>query len=848
VNDFNDAKIEGQDDREATPELSADDGSASAQLAREVTDLRGRIKALDPDAIVEIAREARIRPEQVIAFRDGAKPFHDDAKPLDLKTIFQILEAEYRIDYKRKKANASSDDQEPAPEAHADTTPEPPAPGYAMTILDLFDAGWGKRLVPVTPPSCQLSPTSKVDPKNRGKAPGAPGPAGWFGVSVNDPKFRCRDLATAEQWTGWTANAGFVAGDGYVALDNDQGEILSGIIARVCLDVLGPRTELLRRFVASPGHKRDAYLLRVVNFVGDPVAIGNRLLKFECTGVKSELQVLARSKQFVVAGAHPGTGAAYVLSKRVTSLADIPCVSAEQFAQIVKSVTAGMQARGWALVSEAGRIGAGPKSGAGAGAAGAAGASDFEEVAWILSRLPNRHAPAGEETAWDEFLDSYDEYIKVLYAIFGALGDTPEVTTLALEWANGRAQIRQAAESAWASVINNPVRSGIGHLKQLAQRFIGAEYTARGFPDDNEWIDAQPGRITRRFKSLAAFLAEYEPQRYIVDRLLAAAAVYLLTGKTGHAKTAFAVISALAVVTGRQDLLGVEVSQGRVAYLSFENPDDVRMRFAVAAHKLNIDPNAVGANLMVLRHHASPEEVAEELKRLSSPENGGPFSLVIVDTLQAAFDGSDFNQNKEVPDFVKRQRRLTALPGKPCVLIAAHPIKNANKDSLVPYGGGAILNEADDNLTIWKADDVLEVHWQGKWRGLDFDPKPFELELNSAPRIVHTKGRLVPIPVLLPLTAAARAAKDRSRMDTRTALLQALIAEPGLTQAGWAITIGRDRAQVNRGLKDLAKDGLVVGAEGKWSVTAKGQKHVAAAVKRRGGDGEEGAEGDDENV
>ena len=110
-------------------------------------------------------------------------------------------------------------------------------------------------------------------------------------------------------------------------------------------------------------------------------------------------------------------------------------------------------------------------------------AGDFEEVVWILERLPNRDAPPGERTDWDEFLDDYSEYLKVLYAICGALGDTPEVEALAMGWANGRVQIKQSAESAWASIVNGNPGLGMHHLKQLAWRFIGKEYVSRQFPD-----------------------------------------------------------------------------------------------------------------------------------------------------------------------------------------------------------------------------------------------------------------------------------------------------------------------------------------------------------------------------
>ena len=172
----------------------------------------------------------------------------------------------------------------------------------------------------------------------------------------------------------------------------------------------------------------------------------------------------------MVAGVHPGTGAAYVLSRRVTSLADIPLVAPEQFKRIIEGVIAEMQAHGWALVS--GGAGTGPGTFPGAGA-GKADPANFEEVAWILERLPNRDAESGKETDWDKFIGVYEEWIKVLYAIFGALGDAPEVRALAVDWANGRAQPRQTAKAHGPPSSSKPVRSGIGHLRQLARRFIG---------------------------------------------------------------------------------------------------------------------------------------------------------------------------------------------------------------------------------------------------------------------------------------------------------------------------------------------------------------------------------------
>ena len=167
----------------------------------------------------------------------------------------------------------------------------------------------------------------------------------------------------------------------------------------------------------------------------------------------------------MVAGVHPGTGAPYVLSRRVASLADIPLVELEQFKRIIEGVIAEMQAAwmGAGLWRRRDWTGNLPRRWA-----AKADPANFEEVAWILERLPNRDVESGKETEWDKFISVYEEWIKVLYAIFGALGDASEARTLAVDWANGRAQTGQTAESAWASVVKQD--GPLGHRPLKAAR------------------------------------------------------------------------------------------------------------------------------------------------------------------------------------------------------------------------------------------------------------------------------------------------------------------------------------------------------------------------------------------
>ena len=80
-----------------------------------------------------------------------------------------------------------------------------------------------------------------------------------------------------------------------------------------------------------------------------------------------------------------------------------------------------------------------------------------------------------------------------------------------------------------------------------------------------------------KFKSAKAFCAEYEPVAYAIEPFVRSSNLYSLTAKTGAGKTALLIVMALALATGRGEILGREVSRGRVAYVAAESPDDLRI-------------------------------------------------------------------------------------------------------------------------------------------------------------------------------------------------------------------------------------------------------------------------------
>jgi AAA domain len=324
------------------------------------------------------------------------------------------------------------------------------------------------------------------------------------------------------------------------------------------------------------------------------------------------------------------------------------------------------------------------------------------------------------------------------------------------------------------------------------------------------------------FESAAVFCRRYEAISYSVDAIVRSASLYTLTAKTGAGKTALLTTTALSVATGRGDLLGREVTRGRVAYVVAENPEGFRMRLMVAAYALNVDLNRLADRLIVLDQRQTPEEIAARLRKLAARE---PFSLIFGDTFQALFDGDDFNDNVQTGEFVRRWRPLTQLPGKPAVILASHPVKNAAADNLIPYGGGAILNEIDGNLTLNKVlPDVSELHWQGKLRGVEFDPIKFRLNQLSSPDVKDVKGREVVLPVLRPMSEADAEQRETDQADRDVKVLHVLDDNPNASLAELGKAAGLHKNKVDRALKALAKQKFARNALGKWTITKAGKE------------------------
>ena len=332
-----------------------------------------------------------------------------------------------------------------------------------------------------------------------------------------------------------------------------------------------------------------------------------------------------------------------------------------------------------------------------------------------------------------------------------------------------------------------------------------------------------------RFRTLKEFCAEYTPLAEIVEGVFMSGSLYTMTATTGTGKTAFLTTTALAGASGLDLLKPIKVQHGRYAICTAENPDGVKMRLAVGCFHWNLDQDAIGRNLLISDNRVRPEEICEFLAREAA---NGPFTGIFIDTWQAFFDGQNASNPTEAVNFTRRFRPLTFLPGSPAVVVCAHPNKNASNDELIPGGGGSTLNEVDGNVTLaLQPNGLIELGWQGKFRGFHFEPRLFRIDNLSSPDIVDIKGRQILIPIMFPATAEEAVSREAAIISKEMRLLAAIAENSSASTTQFAEKAKIPRGSITRTLARLAKERPKVIQEnlGKWTVTKAGKQALEAA-------------------
>jgi hypothetical protein len=330
-------------------------------------------------------------------------------------------------------------------------------------------------------------------------------------------------------------------------------------------------------------------------------------------------------------------------------------------------------------------------------------------------------------------------------------------------------------------------------------------------------------------RSSREFVAGFVAPDYLIDGLMQEGFLYSLTGATGAGKTAITLRMAASVASGTP-FAGRETKKRRVLYLAAENPTDIRMRWIALAQQMDFDADTIEVFFVegVFKISQMTTKLKEEAARV-----GGEFGLVVIDTGPVFYEGDDENNRTQQGQHAEMLRGLIGIiPGKPTVFANVHPVKNATADNLIPAGGGNFLNQVDGNFTAAKTDSTTEMHWQGKFRGVEFAPMYFMIKTVTHERLKDSKERLIPTVISNWISDTAKEEIAKQKLKDEDQLLALIEADSKATltslatKMDWKLHSGEpNKMKAKRAIEAMKRAKLINETRaGNYRLTEDGKK------------------------
>ena len=234
--------------------------------------------------------------------------------------------------------------------------------------------------------------------------------------------------------------------------------------------------------------------------------------------------------------------------------------------------------------------------------------------------------------------------------------------------------------------------------------------------------DGDPEPIIRFVDLTGECGKEPEPLEYVVDGLLPRERILQIVAKGGSGKTQLGVELTLAVATGGT-WLGFRCERGRVAYIDPElHEQDARRRVSAVSKALGIWPGDVAGAFehVLLRGTTATADTLLEAIREHVSATGRPFDLIVIDSLNAVFEG-DENSSVDVRRFYADLQRLST-ECHAAITVLHHSGKGGSKASGEAGRGSSVFLDAPDvcvevmplnvrpNTNAW---EVLRVYDNG---------------------------------------------------------------------------------------------------------------------------------------
>lgn len=517
-----------------------------------------------------------------------------------------------------------------------------------------FWAAGYKRLVPIVPPGSPISEKSTLArrPKAVGKAPGIRRPDGqWQGFNWLPHVTTEADLA---DWHAMGAGVGIRTGEGLVALDIDtlNEEIVDDVRALAELNL----AETCVRIGRFP---KCLLLYRVTDVTPYQRVIFDDGLE-HAKGAEARVELLSDDRQFVAHGIHPDTGKPYVWPCGLLPYITLPLVTPEQIAAFFTLLAARLPKATIAVSTL-------PTAAANVDQRQLLGEPDT--VARAVAALPNTSA----------LFPSYDDYVRVGYAIKGATQDEDAGLELfqawAARWQDGDNDPDVVAAD-WRR-MKPPYQVGAQYLYALAEQHGAGQFqAAETWFQDAGPATASPFDQTPPAPEKEALAPiqwrdpsewdgeETPPREWEVEGWIPRKQVTLLYGEGGIGKTLLIHQYAVCAAAGR-DWLGQKTRQARVMAVFCEDDDDElhRRHKAILAH-LGLSSADLGGRFRMVSR-TGEDNLLATVSRATGKVIPTPFwhqvradavawgaDVVVVDTIADTFGGSEIDRG-QVNTFVK---------------------------------------------------------------------------------------------------------------------------------------------------------------------------------------------------
>lgn len=577
------------------------------------------------------------------------------------------------------------------------------APKFSPSTFEaLWQLGYGPRLLPIVPPTADISERSTLHKRvgtpqdGRGKTPGVRGKDGkWHSFDWQQHETVISDLA---RWAAMGAGIGCRMGAGLAAIDADTlDKTLAGLIQQCCV----------KHFSVLPTRignwPKALYLIRVSGpFPYKRVEFGN----------KERVEILTEGKQAVFAGTHPKTGQPYVWPIPLKPFDQIPVVTPDELTAFLTELSTILPAAK-PVITE----------GAGNEVSQASLRGELNAVRKAVAALPNT----------SEAFPTRETWYRVGYAIKAALPDNErEAFELFADWSAKWTEDGKPAspgndpayvETEWAR-FKPPYRAGASLLYEMAElhapkQFKKVDAFFDVLADEPESLFAAPAVSTSAVREVESLVCidpttwagrSPQPREWVVDGWMPKGEVTLLYGDGGVGKSLIAMQFATCAATSRP-WLGQNTRPSRVMGFFCEDGEDELFRRQADINKaLGVEFADLTDLRLISRKHfdntfALWDRQTGALKlqpvwhQLVDAAKAFRADVLIVDTIADVFAGSEIDR-AQVSAFVKSCLGRMAQEIGGSVLALGHPSLSGKSSGSGTSGSTAWSNAARSRLYL----------------------------------------------------------------------------------------------------------------------------------------------------